>query len=108
MSRLLSTRLPIANDEVTTDTYNRLVRVLELNLGSFNPDNTRQINTPERDKLYFDPGTIIWNTTIEVLQVYTGNTWLDIGTPKSPQGFQADTSVGKLTVTIDGDTIINI
>ena len=108
MSRLLSTRLPIANDEVTTDTYNRLVRVLELNLGSFNPDNTRQINTPERDKLYFDPGTIIWNTTIEVLQVYTGNTWLDIGAPKSPQGFQADTSVGKLTVTIDGDTIINI
>jgi hypothetical protein len=108
MSRLLSTRLPIANDEITTDTYNRLVRVLELNLGYFNPDNTRQINTPERDKLYFDPGTIIWNTTIEVLQVYTGNTWLDIGTPKSPQGFQADTSVGKLTVTIDGDTIINI
>ena len=108
MGKLLETKLPISIGEVSSETFNRLVRVLELNLGSFNPDNTRQINTPERDKLYFDPGTIIWNTTIEVLQVYTGNTWLDIGTPKSPQGFQANTSVGKLTVTIDGDTTILI
>ena len=40
--------------------------------------------------------------------MYTGNTWLDIGTPKSPKGYQANASVGKLTVTIDGDTTILI
>ena len=45
MSRLLSTRLPIADNEVTADTYNKLVRVLELNLGSFNPDKEQLYGT---------------------------------------------------------------
>ena len=46
MSKLLPTRLPISmSPQVESDTYNRLVRVLEINLGEFNPDNTRQITT---------------------------------------------------------------
>ena len=108
MSRLLTTRLPIANTEVTPEIYNRLVRVIELNIGSFNPDNTRQIDTALRDTLYFDPGSIVWNTSIEVLQVYTGNTWLDIGTPKTPKGFQAVAKLGGVTVTTNGDVTIII
>ena len=80
MSRLLATRLPISmGTEVTPDTYNRLVRILEINLGTFDPDNTRQINTAERDILKFNLGSLIWNTDIDVLQVWSGNKWLDIG-----------------------------
>ena len=40
MSTLLQTRLPVASTDsqtVDSDTYNRLVRVIELNIGSFNP-----------------------------------------------------------------------
>ena len=36
MAKLLPTRLPIASGEsVSAETFNRLVRILELNLGSF-------------------------------------------------------------------------
>ena len=80
MSKLLATRLPIAQGtELSSDTYNRLVRVLEINLGEFDPDNTRQIDTTERDTLFFNPGSIIWNTSIGVLQVYTGSYWAHVG-----------------------------
>ena len=44
MSKLLQTRLPVSmNTEITSDIFNRLVRVLEINLGSFDSDNTRPI-----------------------------------------------------------------
>ena len=47
---LLATRLPVSmEDTVNSDTYNRLIRVLELNLGTFDPDNTRQIK-PNRKR----------------------------------------------------------
>ena len=42
MAKLLETRLPIANGEVTAELFNRLVRILEINLGSFDPNNTLQ------------------------------------------------------------------
>ena len=86
MSKLLTSRLPLAQgSEITSDTYNRLVRVLEINLGEFDPDNTRQINTTERDTLFFNPGTLIWNTSIDVLQVYTGEYWVYLGAPSNPE-----------------------
>ena len=50
MAKLLNTRLPIANTEVTPELFNRLVRLLELNLGEFDPSNTEQFTTDERDK----------------------------------------------------------
>ena len=40
MAKLLETRLPNAQGEVSPDVYNRLVRVLELNLGGFDPTAT--------------------------------------------------------------------
>ena len=51
MAKLLETRLPIAGREITPDVFNRLVRVLELNLQKFDPNATLQINT--EDKLKF-------------------------------------------------------
>ena len=44
MAKLLRTSLPFSYDgQVSGDLYNRLLRILEINLGEFDPDNTRQI-----------------------------------------------------------------
>ena len=51
MSKLLNTRLPLASgNQVTPDLFNRLVRILELNLGGFDPTITLQLSTAERDQ----------------------------------------------------------
>ena len=42
MAKLLETRLPLANGTVEPELYNRLVRILELNLNSFDPTATYQ------------------------------------------------------------------
>ena len=69
MSKLLPTRLPISlSPQVESDTYNRLVRVLELNLGQFDPDNTRQMNTVERNEVFFNIGSLVFNTITNTLQ----------------------------------------
>jgi len=109
VSKLLATNLPLEMGEnVTPLTYNKLVRILELNLGQFDPDNIRQIDGETLNKVNFNVGSIIWNTTIEALQVYTGSKWDNISTPNNPQGFEASSSVGKVTVVNGGDTTIII
>ena len=35
MAKILETRLPIAGREITPDVFNRLVRILEINLQKF-------------------------------------------------------------------------
>ena len=46
MSKLLPTRLPIADGQsVTADTFNRLVRILEINLGAVDPDRIKIYNS---------------------------------------------------------------
>ena len=109
MSKLLQTRLPISTtDTVESDTYNRLVRVLEINLGEVDPDNVRQISTTDRDKVRFNEGSIIWNTDIGVLQVFTGSYWKNVSDPSTPQGYEALGEVGKITINTGGSTVINI
>ena len=52
MSKLLQTQLPIASGEyVSASVFNRLIRILEINLGAVDPDNTLQLSTTQRDKL---------------------------------------------------------
>ena len=109
MSRLLQTRLPISmTDTVESETYNRLVRVLELNLGEIDTDNVRQITTTDRDQVSFNEGSIVWNTDIGALQVYKGLYWENISTPSTPSGFEAVGSVGKVTLKLNGATTITI
>jgi len=81
MAKLLNTRLPVANGPVTPELFNRLVRLIELNLGEFDPINTEQFTTTERDKLNFNPGTIIFNTTTNSLQVFDGVDFVNITEP---------------------------
>ena len=109
MSKLLVTRLPQETEEVVNpNTYNRLVRVLELNLGEFDPDNTRQINDAEKTKLGFNAGSIVWNTNNESLEVWTGSKWLAFSTPQNNHGLEAAGGVGEVTIKIAGATTITL
>ena len=99
MSKILQTQLPVASDIVTPDIFNRLARILEINLGAVNLDNTRQVSENELETLNFNPGSIIWNTTLEVLQGYTGSEWVNIGTPLVNDGLEATSALGRVTVT---------
>jgi hypothetical protein len=109
MSKLLETRLPIeSNQFVNRDIYNRLVRILELNLGTFDPDSTPQFNDEELGSLKFNQGDVVWNTSIGVLQVYTGNKWIQLHTPKNPKGFELQAELGSVTVRNKGAISIEI
>ncbi len=99
MSKLLETRLPIeSNQFVNRDIYNRLVRILEINLGAFDPDTTPQYNDQQISTLGFSEGDVIWNTSIGVLQVYTGAKWVQLHTPVDPQGYELQASLGSVSI----------
>jgi len=108
MAKLLASRLPQANGDVNADVFNRLIRILELNLGTFDPSSTPQFNDSQISTLAFNAGDVIWNTSIDVLQVYTGNQWIQLHTPKNPQGFEIAASLGSISVKTNGNISINI
>ena len=108
MSKILPTQLPTAIGEVSPDIFNRLTRILEINLGSVDIDRTQQVNDADKQKLNFIAGDIIWNTTLGVLQVYTGNKWVDIGERTNDLCFEATASLGKVDINIAGDISIEI
>ena len=62
MSKILQTQLPLASETVTSDIFNRLVRILEINLGSVDLDNIRQISDTEKNTLQFNDGftSVYW------------------------------------------------
>ena len=100
MSKLLPTQLPLAQGEyVSADLFNRLVRILEINLGAVDLDNTLQLSTTERDQLNFNAGTLIFNTTTEVLQVFDGTEFIDLTSHRTYlTGLSATTGLGSVTV----------
>jgi len=108
MAKLLASRLPLAGSEVDATVFNRLIRILELNLGTFDPNATPQFNDSQISTLAFNAGDVIWNTSIDVLQVYTGNRWVQLHTPVNPQGYELQSSVGSVTIKTVGDTTINL
>ena len=67
MSKILQTQLPTAVGNVSPDIFNKLVRILELNLGAVDVNQTLQINDSDKNTLNFLAGSIIWNTTLGVL-----------------------------------------
>ena len=116
MSKLLVSTLPLAYDgTVEPDTFNKLVRILELNLGEFDPDNTRQITTTEKLDNKFNLGSIVFDTTLEKLQIYNGTEWLDIDTTSTSihsgpptNGLEAQASLGILSVSTNGGITITL
>ncbi len=108
MAKLLDSRLPLALTEVDANTFNRLVRILEINLGKFDPNSTPQFNDAQISTLAFNAGDVIWNTSIGVLQVYTGNRWLQLQTPVSPHGYQANAQLGVISIQTNGDITLTL
>ena len=116
MSKLLQTQLPISVDgSIDGNLYNRLVRILEINLGQFDPDNTRQITTQEKLENKFNQGAIVFDTTLDKLQVYDGNKWLNIDTTDTSSfsgppenGLSAQASLGIVSVLTKGATSIHL
>ena len=100
MSKLLPTRLPQATGElVSADIFNRLVRLLELNLGAQDPDQVGHFSADDISELEFDAGAIIFNTSVEVHQAYDGNAFRDLYSHQTyPSGVAATFSVGSVTV----------
>jgi|TARA_R110000744_G_scaffold3647_3_gene13702 hypothetical protein len=102
MGKLLETRLPIAQgDMVSIDTFNRLVRVLELNLSAHDPDRIKHYTSTEISGLQFATGQIIFNSTVEVHQAFDGDEFRNLYEHKTYiTGLSATMSIGAVTVTI--------
>lgn len=102
MSRLLETRLPLSQgDTVATDTFNRLIRVLELNLGKVDFTISPHFNATEISELQFATGSIIFNTTTQIHQAFDGTRFRDLYSHQTyPTGLTATAAVGGVSVTI--------
>jgi len=107
MAKLLETRLPTAVDEVDPQTFNRMGRILELNLGTFDPTSTPQYTDTEQNQNQFNAGDVVWNTSSGSLELYDGNKWHEIYAP-SRNGVGATGSIGTVTIVTNGATAIEI
>ena len=107
MGKLLETKLPVAIGELSSETFNRLVRVLELSLNTKDIDATLNVNETQRNVNKFNTGDVIWNLSTNQLQLWTGDKWVDIysGTEK---GVQGTTALGNVSVLTGGATTITI
>ena len=102
MSKILETRLPLAQGEtVDSATFNRLVRVLELNLSGVDITISPHFNATEISELQFATGAIIFNSTLSIHQAFDGTQLRDLYNHQTyPTGQEATFGVGALTVTI--------
>ena len=108
MSKLLQGRLPfVVGENVPPETFNRTVRLLEISLDSFDPDSTPQFTAAELDELKFQAGDIIWNTTVEALQLYTGTAWGELSSP-AISGLSATGGIGIVQVITGGSIVVTL
>ena len=111
MSKLLQSRLPLVSPYyqqfVDVNTFNRFVRILELSLDTVDPDAVPVYTSSDRDELKFQTGSVIWNTTESVLQVYLGDSWQNISTPTT-SGLSATASLGEIQVIASGSIVVEV
>jgi len=102
MGKLLETRLPQAQgDSVDSVTFNRLIRVLEINLSAFDPDSVRHYTNTDVSELQFATGSIIFNSTTNVHQAFDGTNFRNLYEHQTYlSGISATMSLGTVTVTI--------
>ena len=112
MSKLLRGRLPLINNGAAVDgtTFNRTVRLLELSLDAFDPDATPQFTREKRDTLKFNTGDLIWNTTINTLQVFDGSNWISLSQelPYTTAPLEAQGQVGSVQVINKGAIVVSV
>jgi hypothetical protein len=108
MGKLLETRLPNAtNGEVDGALFNRLVRILQLNLETFDPNATPVFTVTVRDQNQFNSGDVIWNPSENALEVFDGKKWINI-TSSDATGLEASGDVGKLSIATNGSISITL
>ncbi len=102
MSKILETLLPIAQgDKVSVETFNRLIRVLEINLNKVELDRSPHFNATEISELQVATGAIIFNTTTSIHQAFDGTQLRDLYSHQTyPTGQGVTASLGSVTVTI--------
>lgn len=105
MAKILETKLPIAIGEISPETFNRLVRVLELSLNKVDIGATPTFNETQRNENKFENGDLIWNLETKQLQLWNGLKWVDIYTG-TEQGVEGVASLGKITISTNGATTI--
>ena len=107
MGKLLETKLPTAIGEISPETFNRLVRVLELSLNTVDIDATLNVNETQRNENKFQTGDLIWNLSTSQLQLWNGKQWIDIytGTERGVEGVSA---LVTLSVSTNGATTISL
>ena len=101
MSRLLPTRLPLATgaEGVETETFNMLVRILEINLGAVDFTISPHFNSTEISQQQFATGAIIFNTTLSIHQAFDGTEFRNLYEHQSyPSGVGVTSAVGSVTV----------
>ena len=101
MSRLLPTQLPISvgQDGVEAETFNRLVRILEINLGAVDFTISPHFNSTEISQQQFATGAIIFNTTLSIHQAFDGTVFRNLYEHQSyPSGLEMTSAVGSVTV----------
>ena len=100
MSRLLETRLPFSQgDSVSSETFNRLIRILEINLSAVDFTISPHYNASQISKLQFATGAIIFNSTNSIHQAFDGTRFRDLYQHQTyPTGVQITSAVGNLTV----------
>ena len=72
MAKILETRLPLAGLEITPEIFNRLVRILELNLQKVDLSATPTTNEERKLIDNFNPGDIVFNTDTNDLEFFNG------------------------------------
>ena len=107
MTKILETKLPTAVGPLDPAIFNRLVRILELSLGSKDIDATQTVNENQRNLNLFNKGDIIYNLSTDQLQLWNGIKWIDLYVGEE-NGVQGTTTLGKVTVQTNGATIIPI
>jgi len=100
MSKLLPTQLPFAQGEtVSADTFNRLIRILEINLSTVDPAAIKSYNSTAISELQFATGAIIFNSTTEVHQAFDGTQFRNLYEHQTYlTGLSATMSLGTVTV----------
>lgn len=107
MAKILQTQLPVSTEEnVTSEIFNRTVRVLELNLNAVDIDNTPQFNQTIIDKSKFRDGDVIWNTSLQKLQVFSEDSFKTLSYPAPT--LLATTSVGDVQVIANGSIVVEV
>ena len=105
MAKILETRLPLAGLEITPEIFNRLVRILELNLQMVDLNATPLTNEQRKLIDNFNPGDLVFNTDNNSLEFFDGVGFQEI-TSTAKTSLQATASLGEITVNEEGSVAI--